>query len=83
VPSDHKIPRLNRGKRRSNFCCQRGERSDLSLSIGEDHRRFLRKKSLLPPTLMTADGSFDCRVLDFSGVARRSSARSRSPRVTA
>ena len=33
---------------------------------GDDRRRFLRKKSLLPATLITAQGSFDCRVLDFS-----------------
>jgi len=33
---------------------------------GHEARKFLRKKSLLPATLVTERGSVDCRVLDFS-----------------
>jgi hypothetical protein len=42
------------------------ERHAVPEPIGEDRRKFLRKKSLLSATLITAQGSFDCRVLDFS-----------------
>jgi hypothetical protein len=34
-------------------------------NVGE-HRKWPRKRSLLQATLMTANGSFDCRVLNFS-----------------
>ena len=33
---------------------------------GQDARKFLRKRSLLPATLVTEGNSVDCRVLDFS-----------------
>ncbi len=33
---------------------------------GRDARKYLRKRSLLPATLVTERGSADCRVLDFS-----------------
>ncbi len=33
---------------------------------GRDARRYVRKRSLLPATLVTERGSADCRVLDFS-----------------
>lgn len=33
---------------------------------GEDRRQFLRKKSLLPASVITPLGSFDCQVLDLS-----------------
>jgi len=42
------------------------ERHAVPEPIGENRRQFPRKKSLLPATLITAQGSFDCRVLDFS-----------------
>jgi len=42
------------------------ERHAVPEPVGEDRRKFLRKKSLLPATLITVQGSFDCRVLDFS-----------------
>ncbi len=31
-----------------------------------DRRKYPRKKSFLPATLAMAEGSFECRVLDFS-----------------
>ena len=42
------------------------ERHAVPEPIGLEARQFLRKKSLLPATLITAQGSFDCRVLNLS-----------------
>jgi hypothetical protein len=42
------------------------ERHVVPEPIGREARQFPRKRSLLPATLITAQGSFDCRVLNLS-----------------